>query len=132
MRVRGMEQELTEFAEFYDSTREDCLRIVLLNVGDLHLAQGLVAEAYTRAWVSWRKVRTLEVPRAWVVRIALNAHVSWWRRRRREVALDDHDTAMPVEQAKVVSGDLLAALRRLPARPRGGVPPRAVVGNGDA
>jgi|GEM_PF-2901194 DNA-directed RNA polymerase specialized sigma24 family protein len=57
MRVRGMEQELTEFAEFYESTREDCLRIVLLNVGDLHLAQDLVAEAYTRAWLSWRKVR---------------------------------------------------------------------------
>jgi DNA-directed RNA polymerase specialized sigma24 family protein len=87
MRVRGMEQELAEFAEFYESTREDCLRIVLLNVGDRHLAQDLVAEAYTRAWVSWRKVRALDVPREWVVRIALNTHVSWWRRRRREVAL---------------------------------------------
>jgi hypothetical protein len=63
MRVRGMEQDLTEFAEFYESTREDCLRIVLLNVGDRHLAQDLVAEAYTRAWVSWRKVRALDVPR---------------------------------------------------------------------
>ena len=118
MRVRGMEQELAEFAEFYESTREDCLRIVLLNVGDRHLAQDLVAEAYTRAWVSWRKVRALDVPRAWVVRIALNTHVSWWRRRRREVALGDHDTAMPVEQVTPVSGDLLAALRRLPARQR--------------
>ena len=29
----------------------------------------------------------LEVPRAWVVRTALNTHVSWWRRRRHEVAL---------------------------------------------
>ena len=106
MRVRGMEQELTEFAEFYESTREDCLRIVLLNVGDRHLAQDLVAQAYTRAWVSWRKVRALEVPRAWVVRIALNTHVSWWRRRRREVALGDHDTAMPAEQVTVVSGGL--------------------------
>jgi RNA polymerase sigma-70 factor (sigma-E family) len=118
MRVRGMEQELTEFAEFYESTREDCLRIVLLNVGDPDLAQDLVAEAYTRAWVSWRKVRALEVPRAWVVRIALNTHVSSWRRRRREVALGDHDTAMHVEEATAVSGDLLAALRRLPARQR--------------
>ena len=104
MRVRGMEQELTEFAEFYESTREDCLRIVLLNVGDRHLAQDLVAEAYTRAWVSWRKVRALEVPRAWVVRIAQNTHVSWWRRRRREVALGDHDTAMPAEQVTVANG----------------------------
>jgi hypothetical protein len=64
MRVRGMEQELAEFAEFYESTREDCLRIVLLNVGDRQLAQDLVAEAYTRAWVSWRKVRALDVPQA--------------------------------------------------------------------
>jgi RNA polymerase sigma-70 factor (sigma-E family) len=116
-RVRGMEQGL-EFAEFYESTREDCLRIVLLNVGDQHLAQDLVAEAYTRAWMSWRKVRELDMPRAWVVRIALNTHVSWWRRRRREVALGDHDTAMPTEQVTTVSGDLLAALRRLPARQR--------------
>jgi len=54
-----------EFAEFYESTRDDCLRIVLLHVGDRHLAHDLVAEAYTRAWMSWRKVRELEVPRAW-------------------------------------------------------------------
>ena len=107
-----------EFAEFYESPRDDCLRIVLLNVGDRYLAQDLVAEAYTRAWVSWRKVRALEVPRAWVVRTALNPHVSWWRRRRREVALGNHDIAMPAEQAAAVSGDLLAVLRRLPARQR--------------
>jgi RNA polymerase sigma-70 factor (sigma-E family) len=118
MRVRDMEQDPTEFADFYESTREDCLRIVLLYVGDRHLAQDLVAEAYTRAWVSWRKVRALGVPRAWVVRVALNTHVSWWRRRRREVALGDHDAPMPVEQRTVVSGDLLTALRRLPPRQR--------------
>ena len=117
-RVRGMEREPAEFAEFYEATRDDCLRIVLLNVGDWHLAHDLVAEAYTRAWMSWRKVRDLEVPRAWVVRAALNAHVSWWRRRRREVSLGDHDAAASGEQATLVSGDLLAALRRLPPRQR--------------
>lgn len=114
-----MGREPIEFAEFYESTRDDCLRIVLLNVGDRHLAHDLVAEAYTRAWMSWGKVRQLEAPRAWVVRIALNTHVSWWRRRRHEVALADHDAAMPAEQAAAaVSADLLAALRRLPARQR--------------
>ena len=43
MRVRGMEQGPMEFAEFYESTRDDCLRIVLLHVGDRHLAHDLVA-----------------------------------------------------------------------------------------
>jgi DNA-directed RNA polymerase specialized sigma24 family protein len=60
-----VEQEPVEFAEFYRSSCDDCLRIVLLNVGDRQLAEDLVAEAYTRAWVSWPKVRALDVPRAW-------------------------------------------------------------------
>jgi RNA polymerase sigma factor (sigma-70 family) len=91
---------------------------VFLNVGDRHLAEDLVAEAYARAWISWRKVRELDVPRAWVVRTALNTHVSWWRRRRREVTLGDYDVAMPAARSGVVSGDLAAALRRLPIRQR--------------
>ncbi len=50
--------------EFYESTRDECLRIVLLNVGDRQLADDLVAEAFAQAWMSWPKVRELEVPRA--------------------------------------------------------------------
>ena len=69
-RVRGMEREPAEFAEFYEATRDDCLRIVLLNVGDRHLAHDLVAEAYTRVWMSWRKVRDLEVLATHSVRAA--------------------------------------------------------------
>ena len=117
-RVGGVGQEPMDFAEFYESTRDDCLRIVLLNVGDRQLADDLVAEAFTRAWMSWRRVRELDVPRAWVVRTALNAHVSWWRRHRREVALGSHDIALPADQDAAIRGDLLAALRRLPSRQR--------------
>src|SRR5271155_1806213 len=82
VRSWGVEQERQEFTEFYSSVRDDCLRIVLVSVGDRQLAEDLVAEAFTRAWTSWRKVRDHPVPRAWIVRTALNAHVSWWRRRR--------------------------------------------------
>jgi DNA-directed RNA polymerase specialized sigma24 family protein len=58
-RVTGGQQHQREFAEFYAATRDDCLRIVLLTAGDRLLAEDLVAEAYTRAWLSWRKVRAL-------------------------------------------------------------------------
>jgi RNA polymerase sigma-70 factor (sigma-E family) len=114
----GVEQEPMEFAEFYESARDDCLRIVLLNVGDRQLAEDLVAEAFARAWMSWRKVRELQAPQGWVLRTALNAHVSWWRRHRREVALGGHDVAVPADHDDPVSGELLAALRRLPVRQR--------------
>jgi RNA polymerase sigma factor (sigma-70 family) len=118
MRVWGMEQASLEFAEFYESARDDCLRIVLLNVGDRLLAEELVAEGFTRAWMAWRKVRGLQAPRAWVVRAALNVNVSRWRRHRREVALGSHDSAIPADQDTVMGGELVAALRRLPLRQR--------------
>jgi RNA polymerase sigma-70 factor (sigma-E family) len=115
-----VEHRRREFTEFYTSARDDCLRIVLVSVGDRQLAEDLVAEAFTRAWMSWRKVREHPVPSAWVVRTALNAHTSWWRRRRREVALDGDGA----EIGAVIGGEpgldeaLAAAVRRLPLRQR--------------
>ena len=81
-----MERDQHEFETFYAAARDDCLRVVLISVGDRQLAEDLVADAFTRAWMSWPKVREHPAPRGWVVRTALNTHVSWWRRRRREVA----------------------------------------------
>jgi RNA polymerase sigma factor (sigma-70 family) len=107
-----------EFAEFYESARDDCLQIVLLNVGDRQLAEDLVAEGFAKAWVSWRKLRNYQAPRAWVVRAALNANVSRWRRHRREVGLDGHDVSVPAADSAMLSGELLAALRGLPLRQR--------------
>jgi RNA polymerase sigma-70 factor (sigma-E family) len=119
VRVWGVEQQRREFAEFYSSARDDCLRIVLVSVGDRQLAEDLVAEAFTRAWMSWRTVRAHPVPRAWVVRAALNAHVSWWRRRRREVALGVlSDDARQSPAPEPFDQVLVAAVRALPPRQR--------------
>jgi RNA polymerase sigma factor (sigma-70 family) len=118
MRLWGVEPVPMEFAEFYASARDDCLRIVLLNVGDRLLAEELVAEGFTRAWMQWQKVRDMQAPRAWVVRTALNVNVSRWRRRRHEVALGSHDSAITADQDTVLSSELAAALRRLPLRQR--------------
>jgi len=118
MRIGGVEHEQAEFAEFYETNRDVCLRAVTACVADRPLAEDLVAEAFARAWTSWRKVRRHPVPRAWVVRTALNARVSWWRRHRREVPLADHDAASANDPFAMVDAVLIAALRRLPARQR--------------
>jgi len=86
--------------------------------GDRELAEELLAEAFTRAWMSWGKVRRHAAPRAWVVRTALNLGVSRWRRRRREVPLADHDAAIAPGAGDAVDPALMAALRRLPGRQR--------------
>jgi RNA polymerase sigma-70 factor (sigma-E family) len=108
-----------EFQEFYETSRDACLRAVLASVGDRQLAEDLVAEAFTRAWMSWRSVSRHPSPPAWVVRTALNTRISWWRRRRREVELDgDHDIAVVSPGDPGPDPALLAALRGLPKRQR--------------
>jgi RNA polymerase sigma-70 factor (sigma-E family) len=112
-----------EFKEFYRGSRDPCLKAVLASVGDRQLAEDLVAEAFTRAWVSWPKVSRHPAPRAWIVRTALNTRVSWWRRRRREAVLDGGgpDPLDPAAQDPGLPGldpTLLTVLRRLSQRQR--------------
>ena len=119
----GVGTRRPDFAEFYRSFKDECLFTVLVSVGDRDTAQDLVAEAFARAWASWRTVSRHPAPAAWVVRTALNAHVSRWRRRRREVSLADpgviadRPTAGDSSDA-AVDPRIMAALLRLPERQR--------------
>lgn len=112
-----------DFAEFYRKSKDECLRTVLVSVGDLDRAQDLVDEAFARACASWRTVNKHPAPAAWVVRTALNANISRWRRRRREVLVPDPGAVADVP-APQGAGDgtadprVMAALMRLPTRQR--------------
>jgi RNA polymerase sigma-70 factor (ECF subfamily) len=112
-----------EFSDFYRRSKDDCLRTVFVSVGDRDLAQELVAEAYARAWSSWRTVSRHPAPVAWVVRTALNANISRWRRRRREVSLPDPGIVADARIAHVpadtvMDSGIMAVLLRLPIRQR--------------
>lgn len=113
-----MSNDQAEFADFFRASWEPCLRAVLAVAGSPQLAEDQVAEAFARAWASWRKVRRHPAPKAWVVRTALNTGASWWRRRSREIPLADHDLPAPGDLGGELDGSLLAALRRLPLRQR--------------
>jgi RNA polymerase sigma factor (sigma-70 family) len=115
--------QLRDFAEFYREACDDCLRTVLVSVGDRDTAQDLVDEAFARAFASWRVVSGHPAPAAWVVRTALNANISWWRRRRREVPVPDPGLVADPAAAggatdRLVDPRIMAGLLRLPARQR--------------
>jgi RNA polymerase sigma factor (sigma-70 family) len=87
------------------------------------LAEDQTAEAFARAWASWRKVGHHPAPRAWVVRSALNAGASWWHRRSKETSLTSDDIAAGDGQGTGLDDTgldtaVLTALRRLPTRQR--------------
>jgi RNA polymerase sigma-70 factor (ECF subfamily) len=111
-----------DFAEFYRSSKDQCLFTVVVNVGDQDTAQELVAEAFARAWASWRTVSRHPAPAWWVVRTALNLNISRWRRRR-EVPVADPGRiadrpAADGRSASALDPQIMAALMRLPPRQR--------------
>ncbi len=73
-----------DFAEFYATRKDAVLRAVVAATGDRTGAEDAVAEAFTRAYARWARVAEHPAPTAWVIRTALNAYRSWWRRLRRE------------------------------------------------
>jgi RNA polymerase sigma factor (sigma-70 family) len=116
-------QDNAGFAEFFAASWDPCLRAVAASTGNMTLAEDQTAEAFARAWASWRKVGHHPAPRAWVVRSALNAGASWWHRRSKETSLTSDDIAAGDGQGTGLDDTgldtaVLTALRRLPTRQR--------------
>lgn len=112
-----------EFAAFYAADKNRCLHAAIAGGMRPDRAEEAVAEAFARAWARWRSVRTHRSPAAWVLRTAVNADITWWRKRRREVFTDatgewDADPARQGGGPDEGSLDLTAAIRRLPPRQR--------------
>ncbi|HET8659318.1 MAG TPA: sigma-70 family RNA polymerase sigma factor [Micromonosporaceae bacterium] len=108
---------MNEFAEFYAARKDPVLRAVAVTTGSRSTAEDAVAEAFTRACARWDAVRQHPNPTAWVVRTALNAQRSWWRRLVREVPDQVPDRAAE-PAADQLSADLRNLVEQLPRRQR--------------
>ena len=60
------------------------LRFAYLVIGSQHAAEDAVQEALASACAKWSRVSRTRDPDAYVRRMIVNAHVSGWRRTRRE------------------------------------------------
>ncbi len=115
------EDEPDEFAEFYASCKDRCLRAAVAHGMSPAGAEDAVAEAFARAFATWSTVRRHHSPAAWVLRTAVNADISWWRRRRRETTTADQDHLAPLVPSPATGEDVIdamAAIRTLPDRQR--------------
>jgi RNA polymerase sigma-70 factor (ECF subfamily) len=107
------------FEEFYTATVGRLLGQLFPVTGDLHEAEEVVQEAFARASTRWGRLRTYDVPEAWVRRVAMNLAADRHRRSRRQVAAL-HRTGPPpsVPPVSVEALALVHALGTLPVRQR--------------
>ncbi|MFY1617324.1 SigE family RNA polymerase sigma factor [Micromonospora sp. WMMD736] len=110
------------FEEYAFARTSALVRLARLLTGDEHRAEDLVQDVLARAYARWGRISRTDQPDAYVRRMLVNAHHSWWRRRRsREVTVAAVlDRAGDVDEAVgVVERDALWRLvSDLPARQR--------------
>ncbi|MER5635985.1 SigE family RNA polymerase sigma factor [Kitasatospora sp. NPDC002227] len=105
------------FDAFVEARYQALLRGAYLITGDLHDARDLLHDALAKVYVRRRSIRE---PEAYVRTAMVRAHVSRWRRARREV-LTDRPPETGAPEAAVADEQLAAALRELPPRQRAAV-----------
>ncbi|MDA0631930.1 SigE family RNA polymerase sigma factor [Nonomuraea sp. MCN248] len=111
----------SEYDAFVEASWHRLLRTAYLLTRDWGAAEDLVQTALLKAWQAWPRLG--DVREAYVRKIIVNLHVSWWRRRWRQAELtsgsppDQEQTADHMGQAD--DRELVwQALGRLPARQR--------------
>ncbi|MFG1688051.1 SigE family RNA polymerase sigma factor [Nonomuraea sp. NPDC049269] len=111
----------SEYDAFVEASWHRLLRTAYLLARDWGAAEDLVQTALLKAWQAWPRLG--EEREAYVRKIIVNLHVSWWRRRWRQAELTSES---PPDQARAADHMGQAddrelvwqALGRLPARQR--------------
>ena len=107
------------FEEFYTAAVGRLLGQLLPVTGDLHEAEEVVQEAFTRAAARWSRLRDYDVPEPWVRRVAMNLATDRGRGLRRQAqAILKLRPPPEVLPASVEALALAEALRTLPVRQR--------------
>jgi RNA polymerase sigma factor (sigma-70 family) len=73
------------FAAYVRARGQHHLRVAVLLTGDWHAAEDLVQASLAKLYRAWPRLDTATDPDAYLRRIMINTHRSWWRTRwRRE------------------------------------------------
>ena len=100
------------FEEWARARQQHLVRSAYLLTGDYQRAEDLVQEALVKAATRWERLRDGNAD-AWVRTVVYREHISWWRRRRREVLVEAVPEVASHDAPVLPAGDLAAALARL-------------------
>jgi RNA polymerase sigma-70 factor, ECF subfamily len=120
--VAGVSAEPATFDDLFRDHYAGMVRSLTVAGGDRELAADCVQDAFTRAYVRWRRISRYDDPAGWVRHVAVNRMRDHWRRNKRKDRAVDRlgaqleDVAPPAEP--VTEPGLAAAVAELPARQR--------------
>ncbi|MEU7946197.1 SigE family RNA polymerase sigma factor [Micromonospora taraxaci] len=110
------------FEEYAFARTSALVRLARLLTDDEYRAEDLVQEVLAKAYARWGRISRTDRPDAYVRRMLVNAHHSWWRRRSsREVSVAAvTDWAGAADEAAVVAerDALWRLVRELPRSQR--------------
>jgi RNA polymerase sigma-70 factor (ECF subfamily) len=107
------------FDAFYAAAYRRIVGQVFAFLGDLQEAEDVTQDAFAKASFHWSRIRSYDLPEAWVRRVAFNqARNSARRARRGLVALVRHGPPAQVPPVSPDRVDLQRAMRQLPTRHR--------------
>ena len=120
MAIRRQE-DVSAFSEFVSLRSLALYRLAYVVIGDHQLAQDLVQEALTKAYVAWPRLREPTKVEGYVRRTIVTTAISWRRRRSFHEPPLEHvpDTAADDDLETLATNEAVwAHLRVLPVRQR--------------
>lgn len=109
------------FTDYVRDRGEHHLRVAVLLTGDWHAAEDLVQASLVKLYRAWPKLRLDGEPDAYLRRIMVNTHRSWWRARwRRETPSESlPETAVAdFADGQAIGAQVRQALQALPRQQR--------------
>jgi RNA polymerase sigma-70 factor (sigma-E family) len=110
------------FTEFVRARGDHHLRIAVLLTGDWHSGEDLAQASLAKLYRAWNRLDTATGPDAYLHRIMVNTHVSWWRARWRREApiadLPDRGYGEDAADQQALAATVRQALARLPQQQR--------------
>ena len=120
--MQGHEED---FAAFVRARQNALVRFGYLLTGDRMSGEDLTQTALARLYLKWDTIRQTEAMEAWVRRVMVNEHASWWRRAWRHRERLDFDTAHSDSntgpQSAPFDDDLWRQVLALPPRQRAAI-----------
>ena len=113
---------MVDFDEWVAVRGDALYRLAYVLTGNRADAEDVLQDALSRALTRWSRILEADDPDAYVRRMVINAHTSWWRKWRRRETPAAEVRLPPVEEAGGVAPDermaIWQACSRLPEAQR--------------